>query len=247
MKHRLEHGVLLLRATLFYLGGAAMVVALSLSTLPMLPFLSFERRFRYLTQFNRFMCRWLSICCGVRHQLIGAENLPDSPCVLASKHQSTWETLYLLRISRRPVASISRSNLRWLPFFGLGLMLTNTVFIERANPKRAMQTLATQGVARLNSGMNLLIFPEGTRIPPGQSGRFKQGAARVAQAAGVPLVPIALNAGECWPKNAWTKYPGLITVSIGTPIDSAAGDSRQLTEQLQTWIEDEMKRLPAVR
>ena len=111
------------RAVMFYLGCVPVAIWLCLSTLPLLPFLSFERRYRYLLLFNRWANLWLQLCCQVRYQLIGTENLPVGTCILTPKHQSTWETLFLPLISPHPVASIGRSNLRWLPFFGLGMIM----------------------------------------------------------------------------------------------------------------------------
>lgn len=181
--------------------------------------------------------RWI---CGLRFEIIGAENLPASPYVALSKHQSQWET-YFLQYYLAPVAIVLKRELLNVPFFGWGLRLTNPIAIDRSNPKQALKQTLEQGKAHLEDNISILIFPEGTRTQADTSAKYARGGANIAVASGVPVVPIALNAGEFWPADTLLKYPGKITLSIGKPIESTAKTSREITEEARVWIEDQVR------
>ena len=137
-----------------------------------------------------------------------------------------------------------KRELLWIPFFGWGLAMTSPVAIKRSNGLEAIKQLLRQGKERLAQGFCVVIFPEGTRIPYGQRGKYKSGGALLAATSGVPVVPVAHNAGRLWGKNAFLKSPGLITMSIGKPIDPKGLKVEAVSQQVETWIEDEMTRLP---
>jgi 1-acyl-sn-glycerol-3-phosphate acyltransferase len=113
--------------------------------------------------------------------------------------------------------------------------------IDRKNGKDAFAQVAREGRQRLKDGQWIIMFPEGTRIPVGQRGKYKGGGARLAVETRTPVVPIALNAGECWPRNAFIKQPGLITVSIGKPISPDGLNAVELMQLVENWIESEMR------
>lgn len=181
--------------------------------------------------------------CGVRWQMKGAENLPDGPAVILSKHQSAWETLFFPTHLPRQVCFVYKKELHMVPFFGWGLALLRMIPIDRSRGRDAFDQVLQQSRLRLAEGRWPLLFPEGTRVPPGQRRRFKQGGAKLAIEAGVPVIPIAHNAGECWPRNSFLKHPGLITVSIGPTISSEGLDSQTLNARAEAWIEEEMARI----
>ncbi|CAM4259421.1 lysophospholipid acyltransferase family protein [Kerstersia similis] len=181
--------------------------------------------------------------CGIRWQIKGQENLPDGPAVLLSKHQSAWETLFFPAKMPRQVCYVYKKELHYVPFFGWGLALLRMIPIDRKQGHDAFSQVLSVGQQRLAEGRWPLLFPEGTRVPPGQHRRYKMGGARLAAEAGVPVIPIALNAGDCWPRNSFLKYPGLITVSIGPAIDSAGLSSTELNARVEAWIEAEMRRI----
>ena len=200
-------------------------------------------RYRVTVQWPRAMTwagRWI---CGLQWQVVGAENLPDGPAILLPKHQSTWETFYLIWAMPRDLCFVFKRELLYVPFFGWGMALLKMIHIDRAQSRTAFDSVVRQGEAQLAGGRWVIIFPEGTRYPAGVTGKYKTGGARLAIRTGVPVVPIAVNAGRLWPKKKLIKHPGLITVSIGMPIDSAGKTPEQLTTEVQTWIELEMRRI----
>ena len=181
--------------------------------------------------------------CGIKWRVIGQENLIDTPAIVLSKHQSAWETLFLPSYLPREVCFVYKRELNRIPFFGWGLALLNMIPIDRSNGRDAFEQVVKIGQLRLDQGRWPILFPEGTRIAPGKMGRFKMGGALLACRTGVPVIPIALNAGECWPRNAWIKRPGLVTVSIGAPIPSVGLTPEELNAKVYQWIEAEMHRL----
>ena len=183
------------------------------------------------------------VICGVKWRVIGRENLPTGPAVVLSKHQSAWETLFLPSHLPREICFVYKRELHRVPFFGWGLALLDMIPIDRSKGRDAFEQVVKVGQQRLNEGRWPLLFPEGTRIAPGKMGRFKLGGALLAVRTGVPVIPIALNAGECWPRNAWLKRAGLITVSIGPPIPSTGLTAEALNAAVYTWIDTDMKRL----
>jgi 1-acyl-sn-glycerol-3-phosphate acyltransferase len=179
--------------------------------------------------------------CGIRWQVKGWENLPDGPAVLLAKHQSAWETLFLPSHMPRQLCFVYKRELHRVPFFGWGLALLRMIPIDRSKGRDAFEQVVREGRARLDEGRWPLLFPEGTRVAPGQMGRFKQGGAMLAARTGAPVIPIALNSGECWPRNAFVKRPGLITVSIGPAIESKGLTAEAINERVHAWISAEMR------
>lgn len=187
-----------------------------------------------------WMARWIH---GIRWELHGSEHLPDGPAVLLSKHQSAWETLFFPAFMPRQVCFVYKKELHRIPFFGWGLALLRMIPIDRTRGRDAFEQVVRIGTQRLAEGRWPLLFPEGTRIAPGQTGRYRPGGARLAVRAGVPVVPIAHNAGEYWPRLAFLKNPGTVTVSIGPPIYPDGLSANDLNRQVEDWIETEMRRL----
>ena len=130
-----------------------------------------------------------------------------------------------------------------VPFFGWGLAMLSPIAIDRSLRRAALQQLVEQGVERLAAGFCIVIFPEGTRIAPGQRGKYRPGGARLAVQTGTTVIPVAHNAGSCWGRNAFLKRPGLITVSIGAPIRPDGTDAETLAKRVEDWIEGEMPQL----
>ena len=171
---------------------------------------------------------------GLNYRVIGRENIPAGPAIICSKHQSGWETLALQEIFPLQVY-VAKKELFKLPFFGWGLKLAKTIGIDRSNRAQANTQLMAQGLARKRDGLWITIFPEGTRIPPGRQGKYRQGGARMAQMFEMDLVPVAVNSGEFWPRNSFLKHPGVIDVVIGPPILPAGQSAEALTQALESW------------
>ncbi|TQV70680.1 1-acyl-sn-glycerol-3-phosphate acyltransferase [Exilibacterium tricleocarpae] len=200
--------------------------------------LPYRRRYAIVMIWNRFVVWWASACCGIRYRIIG-NHWHTGPYVVLSKHQSTWETMFL-QYYFGPVSTILKRELLRIPFFGWGLAVLRPVPIDRGSPIQALKKVKALCQQRLAEGNNVLVFPEGTRIPPGQTGNYARSGADIACAAGVPVIPVAHNAGECWPKLGIRKYPGTVTVVIGDPIPTSGRSSREITETVKAWIEGQM-------
>jgi 1-acyl-sn-glycerol-3-phosphate acyltransferase len=184
--------------------------------------------------------RWI---CGIRWRVQGWENLPREPAILLPKHQSAWETLWLPSHMPRKLSFVYKRELHWVPFFGWAFATLGMINIDRSQGHSAFEQVVDQGNEHLRDGWWIVVFPEGTRTPPGSTRRYKTGGVRLAVRTGVPVVPIALNSGECWPRKAFLKKPGEITVSIGTPIPTAGCTDRDIAALVESWIETEMRRL----
>jgi 1-acyl-sn-glycerol-3-phosphate acyltransferase len=199
-------------------------------------------RYRIISNWARLILLGAERICGIRYRVLGADNIPGEACVVLSKHQSAWETLAFQEIFPPQVYVIKRE-LLWIPFFGWGLAMTSPVAIDRQAGMRALKQMLAQGRDRLARGFWIIVFPEGTRVAPGKRRAYQTGGAAIAVHAGAPVLPVAHNAGTCWRRDAFRKYPGTITVSIGKPIDSRGKKAEQLTREVEDWIESEMTRL----
>ena len=211
---------------------------LALLTFPLHPM----TRYRVISQWAKLMLVLLRVVCGIRYEVRGVENLPKQPCIVLCKHQSTWETLALQKIFP-PQVWVLKRELLWIPFFGWALALTSPIAIKRSDGKGAMMQLLKQGRERLAQGFCVVLFPEGTRIPFGQRGKYKIGGALLAVSSGVPVVPVAHNAGRLWGRNAFGKHPGLITMSIGAPIETQGAKAEEINARVEQWIENEIQQL----
>ncbi len=231
----------LLRSSLYMLLQVIITPPYALVTLMCFP-LSPHQRYRVTSSWTRMMLFLLWHVCGIRYRIIGAEHIPQIPSIVLSKHQSAWETLAFQEIFPPQVWVLKKELLR-IPFFGWGLAMTSPIAIDRSARKKALEQIVEQGRDRLQQGFWIVIFPEGTRIPPGQRGKYRIGGAWLATHVHVPVVPVAHNAGELWGRNSFIKYPGTVTVSIGEPIDPTGMEAGELNARVETWIEGEVLRI----
>jgi 1-acyl-sn-glycerol-3-phosphate acyltransferase len=213
-------------------------LVLLLFWLPPLP------RFRFITGWCLLNLVGARLICGIRHRVIGAENIPPraDPHLVMSKHSSTWETLSL-NFLFPPLAFVAKKELLSIPFFGWAFTLASPITIDRKAGHDAMTQLVTQGRERLRQGFWIVVYPEGTRIRAGTRAHYKSGGARLAIALGIPIVPVAHNAGYLWPKGVLGKQAGTVTVSIGPPIRPEGDDMQRLIGEVESWIENEVARL----
>lgn len=212
------------------------LLVLALFWLPRVP------RYRFITGWCALNLWAARRICGIRSRVIGAEHIPATPCVVACKHNSTWETLFMSRLLP-PLAYVAKKELRALPFFGWAFALASPITIDRNAGRDAMAQMVEQAGMRFEQGFWIAVYPEGTRIRAGTRAHYKTGAARIAIALAVPILPIAHNAGWVWPKGRGGKRAGTITMSIGTPIDSTGQDPSNLTATVEEWIEGEVARI----
>lgn len=231
-----------IRSALFMLFQAVTVVPYALLCLLIAP-LPLHWRYRFTIGWPRMVLWAARVLCGVRWQVRGWENLPDGPAVLLSKHQSTWETFFYVSYMPRELCFVFKRELLWVPFFGWGIGLLKMIHIDRSQGRDAFESVVRQGQRKLDEGRWIIMFPEGTRTPVGSQGKYKSGGARLAVRTGTPVVPMAVNSGECWPKKRFVLTPGLITVSIGRPIPVAGREVDEVNSEVERWIEAEMRRL----
>ncbi|TSA50160.1 MAG: 1-acyl-sn-glycerol-3-phosphate acyltransferase [Nitrosomonadales bacterium] len=230
-----------LRSLVFAMGQWLLTPAfavIALLTFPLPP----VTRYRIISGWALSMLWWLRITCGIRYRVVGAENIPDTPCIILAKHQSAWETMAFQQIFPPQVWVLKRS-LLFIPFFGWGLAMTSPIAIDRGAGREALKQLVSQGKDRLQKGFWVVVFPEGTRIPPGEKGKYHIGGAWLATHTGAPALPVAHNAGEFWGKNSFLKKPGIITVSVGPAINTSGMKADELNRRAEAWIEGEMPQL----
>lgn len=188
----------------------------------------------------------LRVICGVHWRVSGMENLPQgatSPGILLVKHQSTLETFLMPVLMPHPLAYVLKKELLMVPFFGWAMGRLDMIHIDRNQRTQAFNKVVEQGKQLLARGIWIIMFPEGTRIPRGQVGKYKSGGTRLAVATGAPVIPVAVASAKCWPRKSFLKRPGVVDVSIGKPIPSVGRDPEDLMREVQEWIEAEMRRI----
>ncbi len=227
--------MLFLRSLLFALGMWLSTLVFAPLAVLTFPF-PFTVRYAFITRWARFNLWWLRLTCRLDYQVRGRENIPVGNAIVFCKHQSAWETLALQKIFPPQVWLLKRE-LLWVPFFGWGLAMLEPIAIDRRAGRKAVEQLVTQGGERLANGRWVVIFPEGTRVPPGQTGRYGIGGAVLAAKSGYPVVPVAHNAGEFWPRRGFIKRPGTITVVVGPAIESQGKTAEMIKEEAREWIE----------
>ncbi len=192
-------------------------------------------RSRFVANWARFVIWWLRVTCGLTHAVRGQEHLPDRPSVILSAHQSAWETI-AFQVIFPAQAWVLKRELLWIPLFGWGLAATQPIAIDRRRGLRALETVISAGRQRLREGRWVVVFPEGTRLAPGERRRFNAGGATLAVRAGVPVVPVAHNAGQFWPRRGWLKRQGVIDVVIGRPIQTVGRRPKAVNAEAENWI-----------
>lgn len=237
-----------LRSLLFVLWLALTVVPWATVVLLMSPLAGSTRLYWACVGWLRVAIWGCRVICGVRATVRGLANVPSAAdtkgaVLLASKHQSTWETFALPTLMPHPLAYVFKRELLYIPFFGWAMGRLDMIHIDRSKRAEAWAKVAEQGRRLFSQGVWVIMFPEGTRTPRGDQGAYKTGASRLAVAAGVPIVPIAVSSARCWPRRSFRIRPGVIAVSIGPPIASAGREPEELMREVEAWIETEMRRL----
>ncbi|WP_417330363.1 lysophospholipid acyltransferase family protein [Halomonas cupida] len=233
------------RSIVFYIGYFAAMLVCGVLFLPPSPFVPLRSRYLLLNLYNHFIMAWFRIACGVRYEISGRENLSGEPVVMLANHQSEWETVYL-QLLKPPVCTVLKKELLSIPIFGWALRLLHPIALDRSKPARAMRQVLSQGTARLQEGLTVLIFPEGTRVEPGKRRRYNKSGTVIACRAGVPVVPVAHNAGECWPGRDWVKRPGRISLVVGEPIPTLGRTPEEVLVEVESWIEARLMEISTV-
>ena len=239
----------LLRSLLYFLGLALTIVVYGLFIALfgwLLPMRTRNRIGNHWSSLNMWL---LKTICGLGYRLRGAENLPaeDAAAIVMSKHQSAWETIALRSILRGSQSWILKRELMWIPVFGWAIALMEPIAINRKAGRQAVKQIIRQGRKYLDQGNRVILFPEGTRTAPGTKGRYKLGGALLAEATGRPVVPVCHNAGVFWRRRDIRKYPGMIDVVVGKPIETEGKSAHEILGAVEQWIESTLETLPQTR
>ena len=225
--------MLFLRSLLYFVGSIISVITITLCGL-FFVFFPYSTRQKFLSKWAIFCIWWLKITLNITTRIIGQENVNKSPCVIISNHQSTWETLAFQTIF--PAHTwVLKKELLWLPVFGWSLALLKPIIINRGDKLNAIKKVILQGSDRLNKGISVVVFPEGTRQPYNQLGEYQNGGAAIAKKSGYDIIPVYHNAGKIWPKGGFIKKSGVITIVIGEAISSSSMTSSGITEEIRNW------------
>ncbi|WP_298430388.1 lysophospholipid acyltransferase family protein [Ottowia sp.] len=235
-----------LRSVLHMLWMVITVIPWATLVVVVSPFMSQRRVYWLCAAWLRTAVRGGEIILGIRNRITGMENLPQGegdPAVLLVKHQSTWETFVMPAIMPHPLAYVFKRELLRIPFFGWAIGRLDMIHIDRSKGSEAFNKVVQQGKRLTQQGVWVIMFPEGTRIPRGEKGKYRSGGTRLAIECGAPVVPIAVTSARVWPRKAFVKRPGVVDISIGKPIPSAGRKADELMREVEAWIEAEMVRL----
>jgi 1-acyl-sn-glycerol-3-phosphate acyltransferase len=185
----------------------------------------------------------LRVVCGIKVEYRGFEKIPGGALLVASKHQSLWETFALLWLFSDP-AFILKRELQWVPFFGWYAMKAGMIPVDRGRRGQALAEMTERARAELGRGRQIVIFPEGTRRAAGAEPSYKFGIAHLYGETGIACLPIALNSGLFWPRRSFMRYPGTIVAEVLDPIPPGL-DKPEFAARLQQDIEAATARLIA--
>jgi 1-acyl-sn-glycerol-3-phosphate acyltransferase len=233
-----------LRALLFYVFGFSMAAVFATAVL-LVCWIPGNLDWRLVDGYGRLMLWAGDFFCGMKVVVEGQENLPDEPSVIMIKHTTTLETYGHVTMFPRTCWVIKRE-ITFMPIFGwvIGLVL-EPIAIKRSARRAAVRQVIQQGKERLASGLWVTIFPEGTRVPPGETRRYGISGAALAEEADVPIVPVAHNAGDFWRRREFAKRPGTVRFVIGPPISAKGRPPRETNLIVQDWIEGTMREISA--
>jgi 1-acyl-sn-glycerol-3-phosphate acyltransferase len=187
----------------------------------------------------------LARLCGLKFTVEGRERIPEGAHIVMSNHTSAWETIAQFVIFP-PHVWVLKRELLWIPFVGWGLKLLRPIAINRGQGHRAVNQVVEQGKARLEEGLWVIVFPEGTRVVAGETKKFGFSGALLAMATGKLLVPLSHNAGRFWPRRGLVKKPGTVHVVIGEPITSVGKNPRQLTDEVRRAVDAGLAKITAI-
>ena len=221
-----------IRSLSFYLVYVVSAVLAGLIGCFVGPFLNLRLRIKMISISPRFSNWVLYKTCNIRIKVEGEENIPKGPFVIVSNHQGQWETFFY-QYFFFPLTTLLKRELLFIPLWGWSLALLKPIAINRGNPGSALRKALFEGENKIKKGFLILFFPEGTRKNPGEIGNYARSGFELAKKTNVPVLPLVHNSGDCWPAHRFLKFPGLITLLIGTPLnitDSSAQKSKEVEE-----------------
>lgn len=236
--------MILFRSIIFF---TLLLLTTTLFAIPMFTIgllMPYRSRCQIANAWGKLNLWFLSLICGLKYEITGWENLPQRDAIILSKHQSTWETIALRGLLPPEQAWVLKRELLWIPLFGWALAAAEAIGIDRSSGRSAMRQVITKGTKRLKQGRLVIIFPEGTRVAPGERKRYGLGGALLAEKSGYPIVPIAHNAGVFWRRRGVQKYPGTIQLVIGPAIETKDKTANEINTLVEEWIESTVESLP---
>ena len=203
-----------------------------------LPFSLFSKKIAHKSAYlwGKWFVITLKYCCKIDYKVEGVENIPKGSCIIASQHQSAWETAFLLYYFYNP-AFIFKKSLLWIPVIGQYLYSCEMIYVDRSKGKESLRRIIAQSNNIVQEGRKVIIFPEGTRVLPGESKPYKSGIYAIAKNTNQAILPIALNSGEYWQKNSFIKFPGVIRVKILKTMSIKEENKNDFLKKLQSRIE----------
>lgn len=204
--------------------------------------LPINMRYAIGSSWARMNMRFLEWFCNLGYEIKGRENIPEQASLVLSNHQSTWETLAFQDFLPNQLWVLKKELFR-IPLFGWGLALLSPIAIDRSAGKKAVDQIVEQGEQKLNQKRWVIVFPEGTRITPGVDAKYKMGGFIFASRISHPVLPVAHNAGEYWPKHSFIKFPGKVTISIGEAFDAKGMQPDEIKQKVEGWIKQELKQI----
>ena len=223
-----------LRSFIFYIGYLGSGLFASFLACAIGPFLSLNSRLKFFALWPRFANWFLYVTCKVKLIVEGEENIPTQPCVIVSNHQGQWET-FSMQYLFHPLCTLLKRELLYIPLWGWAMSLLRPIAINRSKPKQAILQTLDEGSERLQEGLFVLLFPEGTRVEAGKVGNYARSSFELAKRNNVKVLPICHNSGDCWPAHKFIKQPGTIRLLIGETIE--VEDSKKSAEEVRAWTE----------
>ena len=224
----------ILRSTIFYFGYLGSGFVASIMACLIGPFIGLEKRLKLFALWPKFTNWYLHLTCGIKVNVIRQENLPSSPCVIVSNHQGQWET-FSMQYLFHPVCTLLKKELLYIPLWGWAMKMLHPIAINRGKPKEAIVQTLEEGSDRLERGLYVLLFPEGTRVKAGRVGKYARSGFELAKRNNVKILPLCHNSGDCWPAHKFIKKSGTINLHIGEPF--FVQDSKESAEEVQQWVE----------
>ena len=226
--------MIFLRSFIFYIGYLGSGLLASFLACVFGPFLPLNSRLKFFSLWPKFANWFLYVTCNIRLTVVGEEHIPNQPCVIVSNHQGQWET-FSMQYLFHPLSTLLKRELLYIPLWGWAMSLLRPIAINRSKPKQAILQTLDEGSKRLQEGLFVLLFPEGTRVEAGKVGKYARSSFELAKRNNVKVLPICHNSGDCWPAHKFIKRPGTIKLFIGEPIKVV--DSKKSAEEVRTWTE----------
>ena len=226
--------MIFLRSFIFYIGYLGSGLLASFLACMLGPFLPLKTRLKYFSLWPRFVNWFLYVTCNIKLIFEGEENIPIQPCVIVSNHQGQWET-FSMQYLFHPLCTLLKRELLYIPLWGWAMSLLHPIAINRSKPKQAILQTLNEGSKRLQEGLFVLLFPEGTRVEAGKVGNYARSSFELAKRNKVKVLPICHNSGDCWPAHKFIKQPGTIKLIIGKPVKVV--DSKKSAEEVKAWTE----------